>query len=183
MKVLFSMTFLICIYLHVFANTSEQNKYVSTNNGKDFFALYNAQGKSSLLINSADYAGVIRAYNDLQVDIFKVTGEKPELFLDEIPSSKNIIIAGTLGKSDLIDKLIAKKMIDPSELEGKWEKFIIKTVKKPFPGIDNALVIAGSDKRGTIYGIYDLSEKIGVSPWYYWTDVPVQKKENIYIKP
>jgi hypothetical protein len=51
------------------------------------------------------------------------------------------------------------------------------------PGIESALVIAGSDKRGTIYGIYDLSEQMGVSPWYWWADVPVAKKENVFVMP
>ncbi|MDA3928859.1 MAG: hypothetical protein PF541_07845 [Prolixibacteraceae bacterium] len=85
--------------------------------------------------------------------------------MDNLTAAKNVIIAGALGKSALIYKLVAQNMIDPKELEVKWKKFIIKTVKNPMPGIESALVIAGSYKRGTIYGIYDLSEQIGVSPW------------------
>ncbi|MFA9391986.1 MAG: glycosyl hydrolase 115 family protein [Prolixibacteraceae bacterium] len=183
MRVLFISIFLICIHINALASTSEKDKYVSTNKVKDYFALFDSKETSTLLINSTDHAGVLRAYIDLQGDIYKVSGVKPELNIDKIPSSKNLIIAGTLGKSELIDKLVAQKMIDPKELEGKWEKFIIKTVKNPFPGIDNALVIAGSDKRGTIFGIYDLSEQIGVSPWHYWADVPVQHKDELYVIP
>ena len=62
------------------------------------------------------------------------------------------------------------------------EKYIIRTIDKPLEGIDRALVIAGSDKRGTIYGIYELSEQIGVSPWYWWADVPVVKQKNVYVR-
>lgn len=66
---------------------------------------------------------------------------------------------------------------------GKWEKYLIQTVRNPLPGVDSAFVIIGSDKRGTIYGIYAISEQIGVSPWYWWTDVPVQTKTEAYIMP
>src|SRR5690606_25775486 len=56
-------------------------------------------------------------------------------------------------------------------------------VKDPFPGVNEALVIAGSDKRGTIYGIYGLSQLIGVSPWYWWADVPVEHQPDLYVSP
>src|SRR5690554_2619537 len=136
-----------------------------------------------MLIDPKDDPGVIRAFNDLQNDILKVSQVEPVMHTGKLSKARQVIIAGTLGKSKLTDKLVAKNIIDASELEGKWEKFIIKTVKNPLPGIENALVIAGSDKRGTIYGIYDLSEQLGVSPWYWWADVPVQQKEELFIKP
>jgi hypothetical protein len=183
MRVFYFIFLFIGIWGAVNAKNNEASNYVSESKGKGYFAISSPGERASLLINSTDYPGVIRAFNDLKEDILKVSGEKPELNLDKVPQAKNVIIAGTLGESELIDKLVAEKIIDPKELSGKWEKFIIKTVKKPMPGIDNALVIVGSDKRGTIFGIYDLSSKIGVSPWYWWADVPVKKKENIYIKP
>jgi len=66
---------------------------------------------------------------------------------------------------------------------GKWETWITQTVDAPAPGIDHALVIAGSDKRGTIFGIYDLSSQIGVSPWYWFADVPVKEQANLFVLP
>ena len=72
-----------------------------------------------------------------------------------------------------------EKKFDARDLAGRWEKFVTQIVDKPFPGVDRALVIAGSDKRGTIYGIYDLSSEIGVSPWYWWADVPVRASRRI----
>ncbi|MBN2166325.1 MAG: glycosyl hydrolase 115 family protein [Marinilabiliaceae bacterium] len=183
MKFLINLLFLFGFFASIFASDLENNQYVSENYGKDYFTIRDSKSTTTLLINSTDFPGVIKAFNDLQEDILKVTGSKPELFLDKSPSSKNVIIAGTFGKSELIDKLVSQKVIDPLELKGKWEKFIIKTVRNPLPGIESALIIAGSDRRGTIYGIYDLSEQIGVSPWYWWADVPVRKKEVIYIKP
>lgn len=94
--------------------------------------------------------------------------------------TKNAIIVGTIGKSKLIDDLVTRKKIDVKETKGKWEAFQSQIVSKPFPGIDYALVIAGADKRGTIYGMYDISEQIGVSPWYWWADVPTRKQSSVY---
>jgi hypothetical protein len=94
-----------------------------------------------------------------------------------------VIIIGTLGKSSVIDQLVKNKKIDPTPLTGKWETFVIQKVDNPLPNIEKALVIVGSDKRGTIFGIYDLSYNIGVSPWYYWADVPVKKQTNLSITP
>ena len=71
----------------------------------------------------------------------------------------------------------------PRPFKGKWESYFIEVVPHPSPGVDSALVIAGSDKRGTIYGIYDLSQQIGVSPWYWWADVPTAHHDNIFVKP
>src|SRR5208282_812002 len=97
-------------------------------------------------------------------------------------AGKNVVIIGTIGKSAIIDRLIRKNKIDASAISGKWESFFLQVVRKPLPGVDSALVICGSDKRGTIYGIYDLSEEIGVSPWYYWADVPVKHHDQLYVR-
>jgi hypothetical protein len=83
----------------------------------------------------------------------------------------------------MIDRIIRDGKIAVQELKGKNEKYIITTVLNPAENIDKALVIAGSDQRGTIFGIYELSSQIGVSPWYYWADVPVVKQDNLYAKP
>jgi|WetSurMetagenome_2_1015567.scaffolds.fasta_scaffold00009_126 hypothetical protein len=140
-----------------------------------------AGGKSApMLISSGDWAGVIRAFRDLQSDIGKVSSSVPEIYLDKIPGSKEIIIAGTIGKSPLIDEIISRKKINITDISGKWESFTIQVVRNPLKGVKKALVIAGSDKRGTIYGIYELSRQIGVSPWYWWGDIPVTRRNAIF---
>lgn len=96
------------------------------------------------------------------------------------PSPKTAIIAGTIGKSRLIDDMIRQGKIDVSNTEGKWEAFKSEVVSNPCPGIDHALVVAGSDKRGTIYGLYDISEQIGISPLYFWGDVTPKHHLDIY---
>ncbi|ASB49099.1 glycosyl hydrolase 115 family protein [Alkalitalea saponilacus] len=183
MKLLSTILLIGMLTCSVFAGMAENNSYVFEEKGEAFFVLSDMEYTASLLINSDDSPSVTRAFGDLQEDIYRVTGRKPELKYDEVSTAKYAVIAGTLGQSKLIDDLVNRGHIDKQELEGKWEKFIIKTVENPLPGIENALVIAGSDRRGTVFGIYDVSEKIGVSPWYYWADVPIKKKNQIYIKP
>jgi hypothetical protein len=136
---------------------------------------------ASLFLDSADFPGVLRAASDLQADIERVTGIKPVLATNMTPTGTAVIV-GTLGKSPLIDSLAKSGKINVAAISGKWESFIITTVDHPVPGVDQALVIAGSDKRGTIYGIYEISEQIGVSPWYWWADVPPQHHKNLFIK-
>ena len=96
---------------------------------------------------------------------------------------KQVVIIGTIGKNELIDQLIRQKKLDVTAIKGKWEAHITQVVNKPFLGVDKALVIVGSDKRGTIYGVYGLSAQIGVSPWYWWADVPVKEQKGLYVLP
>ena len=164
-------------------STFGTEQFISSEKRKGDFTI-SAEGFSApLLISSKEWPGVSRAFHDLRADIGKVTSSMPELFTDKLPDSNEIIIAGTIGKSELIDQLIQNKKINANKIKGKWETFIIQIVKKPFKGVKKALIIAGSDKRGTIYGIYELSKQIGVSPWYWWADVPLTKKKNLYVKP
>jgi hypothetical protein len=173
--------FLIINFLNA-QNKSDKESFVLFKKEKKTFLISDAGKSLPFYISSSDYPGVIRAIRDLRTDIGKVTGKIPEIRIDTIPASKEIIIAGTIGKSPVIDELIKKKKIDVQQVSGKWEAFQIQVVRKPIPEIKRALVIAGSDKRGTIFGVYEVSRQIGVSPWYWWADVPVDHKEAIYIK-
>ncbi|QGZ43271.1 glycosyl hydrolase family 115 (putative glucuronidase) [Pseudoduganella flava] len=139
-----------------------------------------AKGRAApIYVDGNDHAGVLRAAGDLQADVARVSGTKPAL-LKNAPLGIDVVIVGTLGKSALIDGLAQAGMLDVAALRGKWEGYLIRTVTNPLPGVQRALVIAGSDKRGTIYGIYELSEQIGVSPWYWWADVPPARHKAIY---
>lgn len=129
-----------------------------------------------------DWPGVQRAAQDLQADIERVTGGKPAFLTGNPAASPVAVLIGTVGRSELIDGLIKSGKLNADPIRGKWEAFLIETVEKPLPGVDRAIVIAGSDKRGTIYGIYEISEQIGVSPWYWWADVPVKKRAELFIR-
>ena len=92
------------------------------------------------------------------------------------------MIVGTIGKSPLIDSLAASGKLDTAGVAGKWEAYVIQAVPNPMPNVELGLVIAGSDKRGTIYGIYELSRQIGVSPWYWWADVAPQSQDALVVR-
>ncbi len=140
-----------------------------------------SKGKvASLLLSKKDFSGVLRVGNQLRTDIKNVTGVQPDLHFDNASGSE-VIIVGTIGKNPLIDKLISTKKLDAKEIIGKWETFVIEVIDNPLANVKRALVIAGSDKRGTIYGMYHLSEMIGVSPWYWWADVPVKKQTELFV--
>ncbi len=150
---------------------------------KSEFAISEAGKSAPLIVSQKDWPGVIRAFKDLQADIEKVTSYSPSFYTDKVPRAKVLIIAGTIGRSDLISKLVENKKLNVSDISGKWESFLVQIVSHPFPGVQKALVISGSDKRGTIYGIYEVSRQIGVSPWYWWADVSVDHKEALYAMP
>jgi hypothetical protein len=173
----------LCFAFSLSICAQQNTKLVSAQNNAGSFCL-SANGKTApLFIHSTDYKGVIRALGDLKSDLGMVTGTQPKLYIDTVPSSEIVVIAGTIGKSAVIDKLISDQKIEVKDIAGKWETFLIQTVDNPLPGVKQGLVIAGSDKRGTIYGIYELSSQIGVSPWYWWADVPVQQKSTLYVQP
>ena len=111
-------------------------------------------------------------------DIEMVSGYKPDVVTDLSKVRGNIIVIGNV-QSKLVQKFIKQQSSAYKSLLNKWECFALKTIDKPFGNISKAFVIAGSDARGTSYGVFTLSEKIGVSPWYWWADVPVKKKMKL----
>ncbi|HEY4148622.1 MAG TPA: glycosyl hydrolase 115 family protein [Chitinophagaceae bacterium] len=118
----------------------------------------------------------------LQQDIQQVTGARAALVNTLPATGRYCIIIGTIGKSALIQRLAKEKKINTDTLKGKWEAYLLQVVAHPLPGIDQAFVIAGSDRRGAAYGVFELSRQLGVSPWYWWADVPVKKKKAVYIR-
>ena len=174
---------LLClISLHGTSLGLGQERYIETAARPGNFAIAERGAAASIYVDSSDYPGVIRAAGDLQSDIARVTGVTPAVVHDKAALGSPTIIIGTIGNSPVIDRLIRSRKIDVKSIAGKWESFLIQVVAKPLPGVASGLVIAGSDKRGTIYGIYDVSEQIGVSPWYWWADVPVQHKDALFVK-
>lgn len=148
--------------------STDQIKYVSSKPSKESFPLASKRKTASLLVSDNDFPGILRIVKHLRADIKNVTNVEPNLFFNKIENVETVVIIGTFGKSPLIDQLAKDGKIDSSALVGKWEKFTTQIIQNLFPGVKQALVIAGSDKRGTIYGIYDLSNQIGVSPWYWY---------------
>ncbi|GIE97395.1 glycosyl hydrolase 115 family protein [Paractinoplanes rishiriensis] len=136
-----------------------------------------------VVVSSADHPGVLRVAGDLRADLHRVTGVQPALGHDTIPAGADPIIVGTLGRSPLIDRIVARGRLDVGDLAGRWETTVEQVVDDPLPGVARAFVIAGSDQRGTIFGAYDLAREIGVSPWHFWDDVPVERRDDLYVLP
>ncbi len=145
--------------------------------------LFDKTYSAPILVDPNDSPSVLRAIGDLQEDIHRVGGPIPIINKGSKSSAEgfgDIIIVGTIGRSHLIDRLVAAGTLDVTRVRGQWESFVIATVDNPMPHVKRALVIAGSDRRGTIYGIYEISEQIGVSPWYWWADVPPQHHTRLF---
>ncbi len=182
----FYPVFLLLISYSLFSNALTLNPAFrdfvvnKPTSNKDFPVVSTTGSPAVISYDDSDFPGVVRAIHDLQNDIESVTGKKT-LIAAENETPEYEIIIGTLGKSKVIDQLVQAKKIDLKDLNGKWESFVIATIEKPQPGTKTCLVIAGSDKRGTIYGIYELSRQMGVSPWYWWADVPVKKRPAAYV--
>ena len=138
---------------------------------------------ASIIVDADDWKGVVRAARNLADDVRKVTGTAAQVDLQTAYSAgqlpherrnlRSTILVGTIGKSRIIDQMIRQKKIDVKKVKGQWESYLIDVV-------DGHLVIAGSDKRGTIYGIYEISQRIGVSPWYWMADAPVKHQDEVY---
>lgn len=157
--------------------------YVSFAPGPGRFPLVAQKKTAPLVVNTADFPGVVRAVSDLQADIERVTRIKPSIFTDRLPQEDTAVIIGTIGRSPLIDSLVKSGKLDVTGIAGRWETWLTQAVEQPLPGIRQALIIAGSDQRGTIYGVYDLSKQIGVSPWYWWDDIPPRHQDALYVLP
>ncbi len=172
---------LISIYLILlYLNIQAQLNVVKTSNDGSNFPIVSNNSTSTIYYDDNDFEVVSIASNLLSNDIKNVTGKKP-LVTTKNPSTKNAIIIGTLGSSKLVDNLIKNGKINIEQLKNGWERYLYKTIKNPLPNIDKALVIVGSDRRGTAYGIFNLSKTIGVSPWYWWADVPAVKRKDLHI--
>jgi len=172
------LSVLICSFIQLPA----QEIIISEKKDPGFFPIVSASGATAIYVDPGDHWMMHRAAELFQQDLEKLTGRKAEILSALPASADNMIIIGSLDSSLIIKKLVAGKKIQTQNLSGQWEKFQLKTIYNPIKGIKQALVITGSDKRGTAYAVFELSRQMGVSPWYWWADVPVKKKTAIYFK-
>lgn len=155
--------------------------YVSEQPAPNALPLVDKSSVATLYFDKDDEKGVARVVDDLKKDIERVTSKTARVVHSANALGEYAVIVGTIGRSQLVDQLIAQGKIDPSGIADSWDAYHMEVVEAPVAGVKRALVIAGANKRGTSYGVYDVSESIGVSPWYYWADVPVERKKAIYI--
>lgn len=129
---------------------------------------------------SKSFPGVNKIAAEVRNDIFLVTGFHAGEYTKGC-KCKNLVIYGTVDKSDYLEDLDKRGLINLDEIRGKWEVYSFQVIDKPMDGVEHALVIAGSDKRGTIYGLYHLSELLGVSPLVNWNHVYPKKRKNVFL--
>jgi hypothetical protein len=147
------------------------------------FPLVTAGRTTVIYTDAGDHALVQKAASLFQKDLQLVTGQLPVLLHSSPGAAANLVIIGSLDSSLLLQQLVKSGKLHAERIAGKWEGFVWQVVQQPFAGVAQALVIAGSDRRGTAYGVFELSRKIGVSPWYWWADVPVVKKAALFLAP
>lgn len=147
------------------------------------FPLVTEKVTASIIVDAGDDPLVKKVTGMMQEDVAAVTGKRPGIGNTFPLTGGPVVLVGSIDKSSLLQQLIKKHKIDVSSLKGKWEAYQVQVVRQPMKGIDQALVIAGSDRRGTAYGVMTLLEQIGVSPWHWWADIPVKHQQALYIRP
>lgn len=146
------------------------------------FKLHQNGKTASILVDSNDYELVNLAAGFLINDIKKVTNSAPELYFNSARASENVIIIGSITNSKYIAELIENQQIEIDQVDGKWESYSLQVIDNPYAKNGKALVIVGNDRRGTAYGVFELSKQLGVSPWYWWADVPIKKRRTTIVK-
>ncbi|MGN6542964.1 MAG: glycosyl hydrolase 115 family protein [Ginsengibacter sp.] len=171
--------FILCSIIFLTKNLCAQN-FISDKNENGNFPIV-SKAATPIYTDKNDDWLVQKAVSFFQNDVEMVSSKKPKTSAALPSKAKDVIIVGSIKGSDLIQQLIQSKKINIDSIKNKWEAYQIQIVRNPFKGIDRALVIAGSDKRGTAYGVFEMSKEIGVSPWYWWADVPAKKKKEIFV--
>jgi hypothetical protein len=167
---------------YCFSNADAQEISVDYKPGNNYFQLVMQSKPPTIFIDPSDHKVVSIAANALQEDLLDISNQ------NAIVSNSNVltlypVIIGTIGHSKLIDSLIRLNKLNVEQTRGKWEAYTLQVINQPFKNVKQALVIAGSDRRGTAYGVFELSKRLGVSPWKWWADVHPQKHSSIYLSP
>jgi hypothetical protein len=153
-----------------------------TSSRRGAFPLIKGGSPAAVIVDSAADSAVLHAARSFAADLERVSGSRPQLIEGGAGDARGtLVVIGILGHSPIIDALAATGKIHAADLRGEWEAFRQIVVDKPLPGVPRALVIVGSDRRGAVFGTYDLSERIGVSPWHWFADVPVRRQPEVYI--
>ncbi|WAJ71910.1 glycosyl hydrolase 115 family protein [Catenovulum adriaticum] len=180
MKKIFTSVALMCAFLSAGAMACEKPASVCFQNNGGLPLIENGQPLPVLVSNAADPA-IQRVAKVFAEDLQRVSGKSSQLLHNVKNVKQPVVLIGVLGKNPLVDGLIADNKLSVDDIAGQWEGYKVVVVKKPWPNVEQALVVVGSDRRGAIFGTLDISEQMGVSPWYWFADVPTQTQNNVYI--
>ncbi|MXN93200.1 glycosyhydrolase [Flavobacterium sp. Sd200] len=170
---------LLILFSLIFFKINAQD-FVKKDSNDNYFSVVSALETAQVVFDKSDDSLVHIAAKLFANDIEKVTGKKPELS-NKIKKNSNIIVIGTLSSSSFLQELVKKKKFKAENLKEQWDGYQVQVIKNPFKGVKQALIIAGSNKRGAAYGALELSKQFGVSPWNWWADVPVVQKKELYV--
>jgi hypothetical protein len=155
---------------------------VETRFTSDAFPLVH-NGKGATIVFDRSEAPVVKTVAEaFDRDVALVTGTHPGICGSDEKLPKLAIFIGTVDGSRYIKEIVQAGRLPANRLAGKWETFLITVVDQPLEGVDQALVIAGSDPRGAAFGVFELSKMIGVSPWYWWADVKPERRESLFVR-
>jgi hypothetical protein len=185
-KCLLSISFLPFTSTLLMASAIPTELNISETPSESSFPIVQKNGDSAgIWTDSSDAKVVHIATQLLAEDIQRVTDAHPTVHSLKknalIKGEDFSIIVGTIGHNQLIDQLITNQKIDVSKIKNQWESFQILIVDTPFPGIKKSVIIVGSDRRGTAFGVFTLSKAMGVSPWYWWADVTPAHKKQLHL--
>ena len=147
--------------------------------GDSDFVLASAGRTARICVEDAQAPAVRRAANDLAQDLARVVGGKPQAIVAPGQARNDLVLIEVLGKSAILDAWVKAGKLDVTGIAGQWESAVVQVVANPWPGCAQRWLSPGSDQRGAIYGAYWISESIGLSPWYWWADVPPQRRASV----
>ena len=151
------------------------------------FGLVRAGKPAAVVVEAGADPALQHLGRSFSADLERVSGRPVALLNGLAAAPREVVVIAELGRSAVVDGLLARGKLGPADvkgltgLKGEWEAYRQVVVDKPFPGVDRALLIVGSDRRGAVFGGYDLSARIGVSPWHWWADVPVARRANVFV--
>lgn len=181
-KLVLLIIFAIFFSFGLKAQQKESTLKVISEFQKGAFPLVQKNTAASIVTDKADAEVVSIVANAVASDIGLISGVTPQV-VNKRTNEEYLIIAGTIGKSAVIDDLIKSGKLDVSSVKNKWESYTITTINAPIAGVKQALVVAGSDRRGTAYGLFEISKQAGVSPWVWWADVKPTPRKSLYVLP
>jgi len=184
MRISSGVLMLLCMWMvSTVCNACESPASVCTADKPGSVALIRSGHVVSVFVDVSADPAVQHVANSFAADIGRVGGKAAQVVTNINTVKGELVIIGVVGQSPVIDGLIANGKLDAHDIAGQWETFRRVVVVHPFPDVPRALVIAGSDRRGAVFGTYDISEQMGVSPWYWFADVPVQQHRDLFITP
>lgn len=172
------LAFIFCLsnYVLAFGDAS----YIVDHKIQGAMPLFSNDQSATLYVDANDFPLTLRTVKAFSEDVKRVGGPILPVVNDALELKNYAVIVGTLGHSHLVDDLVNRKIVDVKDLV-EWDGYLIQLVNKPLPNVKQALVIVGANKRGTSFGLYDISEQMGVSPWHYWADVVPNTKNALYV--